>query len=371
MVFIYNTLGPNLLDVNKLAANFQSHISSAPFDSLETRLDPDSTHIALLSWEDYLARGERFCGFDLRYWVFYNSKTISASDHEKLLDLVQSEDTIWATSDLALDTRLLLPPLRVVSHLASAFDQSDYKKIEGILDEMVSSGLNELLKIKSLHKKIVPIKKERFRGGIVYSKYAAGETSGGDFFDLKRIDGRLMFFLYSSRSYLNTLEVINRYQDLSTVSEIDLEKLSSCLWEIKFPNADENQALTAGVFDWTDLCLKGHMFGGMAIFSSVKNFVFGKDVPIEKSFSDQSLVSLKLERGEVLLVLSAGAKKLIDELFNDVSFRQFFKDNYAKGAREFLDELFIKFKGLSSGEFLKYDSTVFLIEVNENAIVQI
>ena len=43
-----------------------------------------------------------------------------------------------------------------------------------------------LKSIENLHKKLVPLRKEKVKGVVISSKFLAGMASGGEFFDIKK-----------------------------------------------------------------------------------------------------------------------------------------------------------------------------------------
>ena len=59
----------------------------------------------------------------------------------------------------------------------------------------------DLKSIKNLHKKLIPLRKEKIKGILISSKFLAGMASGGEFFDIKKEEGQLVVYLTSANSY--------------------------------------------------------------------------------------------------------------------------------------------------------------------------
>lgn len=247
------------------------------------------------------------------------------------------------------------------------------------LSEVMGSLETELLRLKRAHRKKTPRRLEEVKGINFFSKYAAGESMGGEFFDMFKTGHKVFILMSSTSSYLASSSILTFFSALKTKEKITDEMETEFLGELKLEidkiNSSRQKKVEAHIFtailDLNAYSITGHKLGDFAFRTSR-----GQDVEInsrELNFDskiENGSFSYQLSRGEKLMFTSPGfghnwssmsADFMPEEVLTKASINSI----------DILDELFFQMKKDSETGFLNRDASVILLEVDKNVIIKI
>ena len=78
-----------------------------------------------------------------------------------------------------------------------------------------------------------------------------------------------------------------------------------------------------------------------------------------------------MKRSSRVVLASPGLSRNSNGFLRDKPLYKFFIDNLNRNAREIIDETFFQLKKDSEKEFLDYDTSIMVMEVDENVILQV
>jgi hypothetical protein len=235
----------------------------------------------------------------------------------------------------------------------------------------------QLLRVKKVYEQKAPKRLENFKGFTVYSKYAAGEDMGGEFFDIFAKENKIFMLMSASSSYIASSSILEYFSDLkaqpaiSTNNEINfINRVRTELEQInenkKVPV--EAQMITC-ILDINTLNIEGHIFGNFQVMSSNLKREIARNNPLNGNI-ENSKFELQLERGERILLNSPGftnnwdmsnPKFMIEELVSNKKIK----------ALDVLDEVYFQLRKESSTGFLSHDASSLILEVQSNVMLQV
>src|SRR5690606_26480195 len=122
---------------------------------------------------------------------------------------------IHAFLDYSRDAEFYLPVLRSALLARDGVDKmEEVRQLTIKLNSLVSQNLGELHRLKRLHERLVPLRGEKLKGVSIHSKFAAGESAGGEFFDTVARERELLILMASSRSYIASSAILGHFEDL-------------------------------------------------------------------------------------------------------------------------------------------------------------
>lgn len=248
----------------------------------------------------------------------------------------------------------------LVNPQIESIDNEDLDEVGESLERVMSAAINELQRVKEIHEKLVPIREETFKGLKITSKFGAGESSGGEFFDVISNDNEVLLLLARSRSYLVSSIIMKQFDELRDSDNFTDGKIDNFIkglnLEIENSKVKEEKRKLDVLFLRVDLKkMKARVWK-----SGNSQLILNS-----KSISEDEL---SLERGEKLMVLSSG---LLDNPPGRVIVEKHANQNVHKTGRELLDEVFYTLKKEKTSMFFSHDATMIVFEVNKNAIIQI
>lgn len=233
----------------------------------------------------------------------------------------------------------------------------------------------KLESIKRIHEKVVPIRIEKTKNVSIFSKYAAGTSRGGDFFDISTNDNQITFLMSSTHSYITSTIITSYFEKIQNVDaskekyEDILEDLINECRDHELINREKPDLLEIYLMaiDLKKLSYFGYQFGRFQCFSTNnKNDNPINEYPLNENFIEEGYFYGKLLPGEKLSILSPGVFKNLGKNFSE------FKKIENNTSKNLLNNIFFNLKRENNFEdFLKFDSTVAVIEVNSNVLVQI
>lgn len=258
-------------------------------------------------------------------------------------------------------------------------DLDGISRFGGELSHATTLALDQLQRVKKLHEQIVPIRKEELKGMRLYSKFAAGESSGGEFYDVAKGDNELLFILSSTDSYLASSLILTHFDllvDAKSWSKNRLEKflsqLSVEIEALKTVNDTKVKVeLMLGRVNTSSFDFEGWHFGGGELIGSKKFYFAENHFPFNQSFFEKSFFTTKLNRGDVFVYLSPGIHKNSSGIIDGKEHRSFVRDLIQKGHKTLTNEIFFQLKKNCNGDFLPYDATMVYFEVDEHIMLKL
>lgn len=241
-----------------------------------------------------------------------------------------------------------------------SIDSEDLNEVGQNLERVMAAAINELQRVKEIHEKLVPIREESFKGLTAASKFGAGESSGGEFFDVITTDNEVLLLLARSRSYLVSSIIMKQFDGLRGSSAFGDNKIDDFInglnVEIENSKVKEEKRKLDVLFIRMDLKkMKGRVWKS----GNTELILNSKSVETDE---------FSIERGEKLIVLSSG---LLDNSPGREVVKNVAVKNVHKSRRELLDEVFYTLKKEKTGMFFNHDATMIVFEVSKNAIIQI
>lgn len=248
------------------------------------------------------------------------------------------------------------------------------------LGKILEQSLIELQRVKKLHENVVPLRHEKIKGINLYSKFAAGFSSGGEFFDIKKDDQQIIIIVTHSKSYVASSIALNHFEDFQKVKNANkeliedfLENLIDECRDLDLIDRDTPETLQLDILrlDLRTFEYEGFHFGHGSYFSNGRKLSNENQRALNENFFEEAHYSGQLERGEKLIYASPGVLQNFDSrgekgLLNKIILEQF--DN---GPREVLNEIFFQLKKNNEEDFLKFDASVIYLEVDANAFIQV
>lgn len=288
-----------------------------------------------------------------------------------VLDFTPESDSERVCGQLALLEEGIKSSLSLKSQLLT---------INRELSETLGSVETELLRVKRSHEENRPNRFRDLKGIKALSKYSAGDSVGGEFFDIFRSGGKIFVLMSETSSYLASSSVLQIFSDFKIAGEISEESELNLLKEIKAEAAQINSTkkkktlsmnVFTGIIDANSCVLKGYMFGDFRGLSSGhdKNFNGNKLNFLEAELSEGKFTQ-NLDRGERLLLLSPGFSKNWEEQSPDVMIETLMSNKKIK-LLDILDEIFFQLKKNAKSGFMAHDASAIMLEVQKNVMLKV
>jgi hypothetical protein len=247
------------------------------------------------------------------------------------------------------------------------------------LSEAMGSLEVELLKVKKVYEQKLPRRLEDVKGIHFYSKYCAGENTGGEFFDLYRKQNKVMVMMSSTSSYLASSSLLTFFTHMKMQDQIsqalELEFIRELGEEVKKINTSKKKPIEMHLFtciiDLATFEVNGHAFGKFQILSSnAKNSFGGNTYELTKGEVEESSYSRKLTRDERLLLASPGFMNNWARISPEFMIEDLLTKPEVKPV-DILDETFFQMKKDSESGFLPIDASAVMLEVDKNVMLKI
>ena len=257
--------------------------------------------------------------------------------------------------------------------------KSQLISINSELSETMGNVEVELLRIKKVYEQKTPRRFDNIKGIQAFSKYAAGENVGGEFFDIHVIQNKAFVVMSSTSSYLASSSILQMFATLKTVDSFDkgaeLDFIEDVKSEVEEINKSKKKEISIHLFtaiiDLSKHVVEGHLFGDFKVISSnnLNNYV--KDAPeLLNSEITAGEFSREFSRGERLMLCSPGLHKNWQKLNPEFLIEELMINKDIKPL-DILDEVFYQLKKDSLSGFLSNDASAIMLEVQKNAMVQV
>ncbi|MBC98668.1 MAG: hypothetical protein CME63_13035 [Halobacteriovoraceae bacterium] len=248
------------------------------------------------------------------------------------------------------------------------------------LGKVLEQSLLELQRVKKLHEKVVPMRQEKLKGVTVFSKFAAGFSSGGEFFDIKKSEKELVIMLTSTQSYVASSVILGPFEEFqkngdSSKEGIEdfLENLIDECRSLDLISREDYELLQLDIIrlDLRTYEYEGFHFGKGCYYSDGVKKISSNTLPINENSFEQSYFHGVLRRGQKLIYVSPGAFQNYAEKGQKDKIETVILEQFKNGAREILNEAFFQLKKDNEEDFLKYDASIIYLEVDPNAFIQV
>jgi len=252
----------------------------------------------------------------------------------------------------------------------------DHQIAEGI-GYLVSHSLRELQRVKKIHETLVPLRSETVKGLSFSSKFAAGMSSGGEFFDTISGDKELVLVLSHTSSYVLSSFVMTEFDLLRKRRSFDRETLRGFVESLAKSSYDlinvdgHHCSLFIMRIDLKTFDVIGLNMGEAQLLSTSKDQIEANKLRLDPAFIAKAEFAFSLSRGEKYFLMSPGMRRNTDDFVDGTPLANFIVHRLPAGASSVLHEVFFQLKKTSDDTFLKYDATGIFIEVDTHVIHQI
>lgn len=248
------------------------------------------------------------------------------------------------------------------------------------LSETLGTVETELLRVKKAAEEGRPRRFQNLKGIKALSKYAAGDSVGGEFFDLFKSGPKIFVLMSETSSYLASSSILQIFSDFKSAGEITPEKELQLLKEIKEEAAQINSGrkkktlqvnILTGILDLNSCRFEGHLFGRFkTVSSSQEKNDSGNDLDFLEDELEKGAFARELDRGERLLFLSPGFVKNWEEYAPEVMVETLMNNKKIK-LLDILDEIFFQLKKDAKTGFLSHDASAIMLEVQKNVMLKV
>lgn len=251
-------------------------------------------------------------------------------------------------------------------------------KIGESLNQLVTQSLRELQRVKKIHETLVPLRTEKIKGLTITSKFAAGESSGGEFYDVIEGDQEFVIMVSHTTSYVASSLILSEFDFFRQKKSFQLSDLEDFTVKVgkkvKGVVSDKDFQAThifLARVDMKSLLIEGLNFGKFQLVSDDKFYVGENEYFIDESFLPKVSFSSKLNRSCLYALVSPGLRKCCGGKMMNKDLLTFARELLPEGSHKFLQEIFYQLKKGRESSFLEFDATSIFIEVDQNVIVQI
>lgn len=266
--------------------------------------------------------------------------------------------------------------LELISH--TPVEVETKKNLSSKMNDLLIKSLTDLQKIKKVHRQLAPLRVDKKKGMSVAFKYAAGEASGGEFFDIIDLKNSFLLVVSHSRSYIATsilishLEKLKNYEQLGDVEMVSfIDQLSKEILSLGGAEDLKKTSLFLLLVHHHQLKVSGYHLGKFQMLTSEGDFVGENQYYLDSSFCEQSRIEFDLKRGEVGFLISPGLRENIDDKIEGEPLISYLKKNINNKTEDIVDEIFIHCRKDRDDDFLKTDATLIRIEVDGNVMQEI
>jgi len=316
-----------------------------------------------------------------------DSKNIKEDAMRRVIELNESNRSVLIL-DLSMNKDLLIPTLNFIKYQLKSkkeneeLTKEDLIKLNKELEHLFYNVQNDLERLRKVYSQITPQRFKNITGINVSYKYSAGESSGGEFFDVSEKDNNILILLSSSNSYVVTSTVLANFSMLQQLEKFNLKSIKGMLSGIvgeleSFGQqgngpSNLNLELLVGYINIRKLTFEGYNFGSSLVHSNKKLNIPTNEYPVNQKFLDEAYFCSKIERDERIVLISPGARKNFDKLASSgASLDAVLRGNSDSTDKDIVNNFFYELKKDKKVDFLKYDASVILLRVGQNVIASV
>lgn len=246
------------------------------------------------------------------------------------------------------------------------------------LSDIMGNVEVEMMRVKKMYEVKTPRRFQDIKGVQVYSKYAAGENIGGEFFDIFMEQNKLFVLMSATTSYLASSSILQLFTHFKMEKDITKKSESNLINDIKAEIVELNSSkkkeieldLFTAVIDMNKHTVSGHLLGKFKALSSASNNFSNSGPSALDSEISEGEYSRTIDRGERILLCSPGFIKNWEKLNPDFMMEEIISNKKIKPL-DILDEIFFQLKKESTSGFLSNDASAIILEVQKNAVVEV
>jgi hypothetical protein len=290
----------------------------------------------------------------------------------------EAEAMLMGVIDTTKPVQMHTPLFNILLRRITGVGKQDLAEISENLTEVVEYTLSELQRVKTIHERLVPVRADDLKGLKISSKFAAGESSGGEFYDIIKNENECLVLLSNSKSYVISSLILSNFEIFREQNSFSNELIKQFIENInneiisrELPEKRKEVDLFIARVDLKKMTLDGYSVGKSELVTSEGQFITTNNFNLDNETLEESKISLRMSRGEKLMLLSPGIKSNCDGLLGGMSHLSFAKDQVKSESRQALDEMFFQLKRFTNTSFLKDDASIIIFEVKPNVIVQV
>lgn len=297
----------------------------------------------------------------------------------KDIELAETTENIVAVVNTQTNKNIIVQQIVNLENFVKTNNQlkSQLISLNMELNEVIGGVEDQLLRVKHAYEKVAPRRLEKFQGFKIYSKYAAGDDLGGEFFDLLAKEDKVFVMMSATSSYLASSSILQTFAELKKektitkkVEEAFILKVQSQIEELAASQAREIKAqIMTCILNIKTLEIQGHVFGNFKVMSSntKHNVEFTNSLSME---FEQVRFKRKIKRGERIMLCSPGFLVNWASLNPNFMIEELMMNKKVK-VLDILDEVYFQLKKDTTSGFLKSDASAIIMEVQENAVLQV
>jgi hypothetical protein len=271
---------------------------------------------------------------------------------------------------------------QILKNLVSLYLESLYENevmrsqlisLNAELNETLDHVETQLLRVKKFYQKNIPIRSWSDKGINLFMRYAAGMGNGSEFIDFYEDKNRLIIFTNKSNSYLLSSSILAYYMELKADGSFSQESINQFYENVtnecdRVNSSKNNQDakvdfLVVTIDLKTKLCEAYSNSGYHLLLTKGSKVIFKDNRTVQRE-------QFQLQRQERILLLSTGFWENWLEKEKTFKVEELMKNQDIR-IQDILDEIFYQLKKESEGGFLTTDACSVLIEVDNNAIIQL
>jgi len=296
---------------------------------------------------------------------------------DELIKVCEDEAMLMGVIDMNDDCLVHVPIFNLALRRVSGIGKQDLIEVSQNLNETVEFTLSELQRIKSIHERLVPVRSDDLKGLQIASKFAAGESSGGEFFDMIKSDQECLLLLTNSKSYVVSSLVLSHFEIFRESKDFSKEMMKSFIKNLndelsskEIPEKRKKVDMFVARIDLKKMMIEGYNFGNNELITSDKHAVDANENDMDGAL-EESEFEIRMSRGDKLMLLSPGVKSNSNGILSGQNYLNFAKEQVNSAPRQCLDEMFYQLKRFTNTSFLKDDASIIFFEVKPNVIVQV
>ena len=292
--------------------------------------------------------------------------------------LVKFDPLIKGIVDFSKSGIINFPIFRLINNKFSSVSKDELMDVSENLNSLMEFSSKELERIKLIHEKLVPIRVDSLAGINMTSKFGAGNSAGGDYFDIKTSGTKMLVFLVKTKSYIASNIVMSCFEEFSSQSMFELEDIQDLLKTIyleissKKIQADRKEIeVLVGRVGSKNLVFEGYNFGGNTIIGEDSIYVTSNELKLADDTLAAAHFEFKMERGEKLMAISSGVRDNCDGKIEGLGYIEYLQNRVNSKSIDTLNDVFYQLKKNQTGLFLDHDTTLIHLEVSKNVIIEI
>ena len=302
--------------------------------------------------------------------ILFDPKNEIKTIYPNTVSVINLESDLKTLKNLIINSEDLLREKQVLRSQLISVNQE--------LSEIMGNVEVEMMRVKKMYEVKTPRRFQDIKGVQVYSKYAAGENIGGEFFDIFMEQNKLFVLMSATSSYLASSSILQLFthfkmkKEISNETEMDL--INSIKAEIVELNSSKKKEVELDLFtaiiDLNKHTVSGHLFGKFKALSSASNNFSNSGPSVLANELKEGEFARTIDRGERILLCSPGFIRNWEKLNPEFMMEEIILNKKIKPL-DILDEIFFQLKKESTSGFLSYDASAIILEVQKNAVVEV